>query len=103
MATDEYLLKCYRCIELNPVAANMVARPEEYPWSSLAANVWGQRNPVVTPHDCYLGLGANDEQRQHACREWVRESLAPEGIHAFYQASHYSMSVGSVFFIKQIE
>jgi putative transposase len=28
--TESYLLKCYRYIELNPVVAHMVARPEEY-------------------------------------------------------------------------
>ena len=37
---QDYLLKCYRYIELNPVAANMVARPEEYQWSSYGSNAW---------------------------------------------------------------
>jgi putative transposase len=27
--TEDYLLKCYRYVELNPVMANMVASPEE--------------------------------------------------------------------------
>ena len=31
---DEYLLACYRYIEINPVSAGMVRGPEEYPWSS---------------------------------------------------------------------
>ena len=34
----KYLLSCYRYIELNPVRANMVARPEEYCWSSYGVN-----------------------------------------------------------------
>ena len=101
--TDGYLLKCYRYIELNPVAAHMVARPEEYPWSSFAANAWGKWDPVVTPHDCYLGLGVDEKQRQHAYRELVHKALSPEDIHAFHQASHYSMPLGSASFIRQIE
>jgi REP-associated tyrosine transposase len=31
---DEYLMELARYIVLNPVRANMVARPEEWPWSS---------------------------------------------------------------------
>ena len=33
-----HLLTCYRYIELNPVRAGMVERPEEYIWSSYSAN-----------------------------------------------------------------
>lgn len=32
--TETYLLTCCRYIELNPVRAGMVGRPEEYRWSS---------------------------------------------------------------------
>jgi len=28
-------------LELNPVRAQMVSRPEEYPWSSYGINTWG--------------------------------------------------------------
>jgi putative transposase len=39
--SERYLLSCYRYIELNPVRAGMVSRPEEYRWSSYAINAWG--------------------------------------------------------------
>jgi putative transposase len=32
--TENYLLRCYRYIELNPVRAHMVSDPVEYKWSS---------------------------------------------------------------------
>ena len=38
---EGYLLSCMRYIELNPVRARMVRRPENYPWSSYAANAGG--------------------------------------------------------------
>ena len=38
---DEYLLRCYRYIELNPVRAGMVSHPAEYPWSSYQVNGQG--------------------------------------------------------------
>lgn len=35
---EEYLLKCHRYIELNPLRAGMVRHPGEYAWSSYGAN-----------------------------------------------------------------
>jgi putative transposase len=40
---EEYLLTCYRYIELNPVAAGMVNTPEQYRWSSYRWHAWGNK------------------------------------------------------------
>jgi len=40
--TENYVLACHRYIELNPVRAGMVRSPEQYPWSSFAANAAGR-------------------------------------------------------------
>jgi putative transposase len=37
--SDTYLLACSRYIELNPVRARMVARPEDYVWSSYLPRI----------------------------------------------------------------
>ncbi len=47
--TEKYLLTCSRYIELNPVRAGMVRRPEEYRWSSYGVNGWGDSS-WLTPH-----------------------------------------------------
>jgi putative transposase len=47
----DYLLKCYRYIELNPVRASMVNYPDEYRWSSYHANALGVESALCTPHD----------------------------------------------------
>ena len=36
---EKYLLAAARYIELNPVKAKLVERPEEYPWSSATAHI----------------------------------------------------------------
>ena len=36
--TDRYFLICCRYIEMNPVMAGMVCKPEEYRWSSYRVN-----------------------------------------------------------------
>ncbi len=61
---ENYLLTCQRYIELNPVRAGMVNHPENYPWSSYRCNGHGENNPLITPHDVYLQLGTQDNERQ---------------------------------------
>lgn len=39
ISTNDYLLACYRNVELNPVRAGIVAVPEAYRWSSYQAKV----------------------------------------------------------------
>lgn len=65
---ERYLLTCYRYIELNPVRANRVSRPEEYRWSSYGSNGWGDEG-WITPHQEYLQLGRSQGERCRAYRE----------------------------------
>ena len=51
--SEEYVLACYRYIELNPVRADMVVHPREYRWSSYCANAEGRKNKLLTPHEQY--------------------------------------------------
>ena len=57
---------CY--IEWNPVRAGLVARPEDYRWSSDAANALGEDNCIVSPHDEHVPLGQTLPQRREAYR-----------------------------------
>jgi len=44
---ESYLLAAARYIELNPVKARLAARPEGWRWSSAAAHVAGNDDPLV--------------------------------------------------------
>ncbi len=70
---SEYLLRCYRYIELNPVRAGMVDAARGYRWSSYRANTQGAADPAVSPHEVYLGLGKDGRARGQAL------SFAPSG------------------------
>jgi len=54
---EGYLRACCRYIELNPVRARMVARPEDYPWSSCRQRLGLERASLLdTPDgDCVSG------------------------------------------------
>ena len=56
--TEQYLLACYRYIELNPVRAGMVNDPAEYSWSSYRCNALGLDASMCSPHGEYLALGS---------------------------------------------
>jgi putative transposase len=70
-----YLLACMRYIELNPVRARIVSRPESYRWSSYRANALGYVDPIVTPHPLYYALGRSPEVRRAEYARFVRSGF----------------------------
>jgi len=68
VASDAYLLECYRYIELNPVKPGLVDRAEDYRWSSHKSNAYGLPSTILTPHALYKKLGKNREERLEAYR-----------------------------------
>ena len=44
---ESYLLAAARYVEMNPVAAGIVTRPEEYPWSSAQAHLMAKDDKMV--------------------------------------------------------
>lgn len=44
---EEHLHQCFRYVALNPVRAKLVARPEDWRWSSVTAHLAGRDDYVV--------------------------------------------------------
>ena len=61
--TEQYLLACYRYVEMNPVKAGIVQHPGQYQWSSYLNNALG-RTGMVKPHQIYTQLGSTDKKRR---------------------------------------
>lgn len=100
--SERYLLTCYRYIEMNPVTAGMVKRPEEYRWSSHGANAWNDSCSWLTPHEQFLALHRNPTERAKAYRDLFRTCLPDEDILAIRKAMHYSHPLGDGRFCLQI-
>ncbi|MCK4742220.1 MAG: transposase [Sulfuriflexus sp.] len=75
--SEDYVLACYRYIELNPVRAQMVEHPAEYPWPSYRINGEGRSSEMVTQHEKYLRLGSTDKLRINHYRELFKAHLEP--------------------------
>jgi putative transposase len=76
--SEQYVLACYRYIELNPVRAKLAARADQYRWSSYRANALGGQSELLTPHHEYMRLGNTGEERQAAYRDLFGMVLGDE-------------------------
>lgn len=84
----DYLLRCVRYIDLNPVRARMTDDPAAFAWSSCA-NLCGLRaDPLLTLHPAQEALGTTEADRHAAYRALIREALNEEdllGIRTYLQ------------------
>lgn len=101
--TEPYLLTCYRYIELNPVRAGMVARPEAYHWSSYRCNALGEPDSLVTPHELYLRLAGSAAQRCIAYRALFGTALEAGAVAAIREATNKAWVLGDDRFRLEIE
>ena len=75
VSTDRYLLSCSRYIEMNPVRAGMVEKPDDYIFSSYGAKA-GLRELAWLDYDpFYNSLGNTIQERRSAYRQWFNESI----------------------------
>jgi len=100
---ERYLLTCCRYIELNPVRAQMVQRPEMYRWSSYRCNALGAADPVVRPHELYLALGTDDAKRRRAYYELFRSHIEEQELEGIRSCLQTGTPLGNDQFREQIE
>lgn len=100
---EQYLLACYRYIELNPVRAGMVEHPADYPWSSYRVNAGLVSRKALTDHPLYRSLGLDKKSRSENYRALFVSDLGKELVKDIRRASEFSMPLGDSRFQKQIE
>ncbi|WP_226704501.1 transposase [Microbulbifer elongatus] len=101
--SEEYLLHCYRYIELNPVRAAMVSNPGEYHWSSYSSNALGVPSSLLTPHPEYLKLGRYPRQRRERYRALFASALDPEFMDKISTLTDKGLALGNDRFKAEIE
>jgi putative transposase len=100
--TEQYLLTCYRYIELNPVRAQMVAHPVDYPWSSYRANALGQEDTLITHHYKYKALEHSHDARQAAYRSLFKVHISERQLDEIRAATNKEWVLGSEYFKEKI-
>lgn len=99
---ERYLLTCMRYIELNPVRAQMVVSPSEFPWSSFSANAWGMADDLVEPHAIYHQLGPSPEARRAAYCQLFRSAIPEAEVSSIRDATQHAWALGSAAFRNKI-
>ncbi|BCT66559.1 transposase [Nitrosospira sp. NRS527] len=100
---EDYLLACYRYIELNPVRAGMVRHPRDYRWSSYITNAEGIPNRLIRPHDQYLCLAQSNTQRRIAYRDLFKTDLDADVLSQIRDSTNGNFVLGAERFQKEIE
>lgn len=100
---EEYLLTCYRYIELNPVTAGMVNDPAAYRWTSYRWHGLGEANPLITDHPLYDGIASAAQARRAAYRGLFRAQLDQAAVDGIRKALDRGQPLGGEQFREQIE
>lgn len=100
---EDYVLACYRYIEMNPVRAGMVEHPAEYRWSSYGANAHGLPSAIIEANPLYTQLGETDDLRASAYRELFRYQLDPGLVDQIRSATNGNYALGNARFASEVE
>ncbi len=100
--SENYLLTCYRYIELNPVRARIVAHPRDYPWSSYAWHAEGKFDRLISDDVLYLGLGQKKTERQTAYRALFKAQVSETILAAIRDATNKGWALGNDRFMQKI-
>ena len=95
VGSARYALACYRYIELNPVRANMVGRPDDYLCSSHGHNALGHYQALITPRSAWRALGDTDEARRVAYAALVNERMQPQELEEIRRFTRQQRVYGS--------
>ena len=97
---DSYLLELSRYLHLNPVRANMVERPGDYPHSSYGAYIAGG-DELVTTTAVQSMISADTSTAKLKYKSFV-ESVLGEKLESPMKNVYGGMILGNVEFIKEI-
>ncbi|MGZ9899364.1 transposase [Shewanella gaetbuli] len=101
--TEDYLLQVYRYIELNPVRANIVKHPAEYPWSSYQINALGKVSELCYPHPIYLAICNNPQERLERYTALCEQKIDEKILKDIRQSTNKCKAFGNDVFKSQLE
>jgi hypothetical protein len=101
--SERYLLACMVYIDLNPVRAGMVARAQDYPWSSHAHYIGLNSDRLITPHALFWELGNTPFAREAAYAELVHAGLNTVQQQALTAATLSGWALGEADFVANLQ
>ena len=100
---EPYALELSRYIALNPVRAGMVARPEDWAWSSYGVRAGLRECPEwLSVGPLFAQFGAERQSQEQAYRRFVLEAAAADGTELF-EGTAGRIYLGSASWIDRIQ
>ena len=90
-----YALACARYIELNPVRAKLVKRPEQWPWSSARAHLKKEYGPLI-----------RSSKPLRSPKEWaslLKEGMTELELESIRRGQRTGRPLGSESFLERLE
>ena len=100
---SNYILGCYRYIELTPVYEHLADKPEDYRWSSYHSNALGKPSKLLQPHAAYQKFGDNPVQRAATYHDLFRKPLDKNLAEEIRTATQGNYALGTPKFAAQVE
>lgn len=101
--TERYLMACMVYLDLNPVRAGLVARPQDYPWSSHGHYAGIRNDRLITPHALVWELGNTPFDRESRYRELVQSGVTEQERAVLGQAVTNGWVVGDTAFVATLQ
>lgn len=101
--SDRYLLACCRYVDLNPVRAGLVDKPEKYRWSSYRSKIGLDSCDWLALDPGFLALAEVGDCRQRRYREFVEAGITPEELATIRTAVARDQLTGTVQFAADFE
>jgi putative transposase len=101
--SERYLLTCGRYIDLNPVRARMVQRPEHFAWSSYRSRAGLTTSEMLDCDPALDALASLRERRHEIYRELCRASPSASELKFLREALHANRPTGSDEFTEQLQ
>lgn len=100
---DAYLIQLSRYVHLNPVRARIVARPEQYKWSSYSGYMGKEKESGWVEHAWVLSkFGSDAKAAKKKYSAYVEEGIKGE-IGTPYKDLHGQVVLGGEDFIKKVK
>lgn len=101
--SEPYLLTCMAYIDLNPVRAGMVARAQDFPWSSHAHYAGIRPDRLISPPSLYWSLGNTPFAREAAYSEFVSVGITPREQKSLTESALHGWALGNQEFVDKLQ
>lgn len=102
LEAGSWLMPCMRDIELNPVRAGLVERPQDYPWSSAAHHLGAVRDPLVQDHMAFWAMGNTPFERDANYQRYLEQGNTPAERQSLISSALKGWPLGSTAYVQAL-